>query len=478
MPEYLTKVIKLEILKPVKWVGGSRDGEACSWSELARTLRTIQYLSARVANQFISERYVETQIRRLPSSPDFVGRKMAAINKVLRETLISEGKFTEAELNAFSTNGCLPSVVIDALRTNIIDPQISGKNWREVMAANAAVPSYKRRIPVCIRCDKPVHKKIVTIDQDHALDLGVTVGSKIRIVLKTQRLDGSQRTTLEKLCTAGSGFTQQSFQVSHNELRNKWFLSCVFRFPPVQQPLDKSIIVGADLGYSCPLFAAVSNSEHARIGRRDFDAISQQVKRLQSQTLRRRRLVQNAGRDSFVEDTARGGHGRKRRLKPMKRFEDKINNAYKTLNHQISRRLIDFALRHNAGTIQIEDLTGLQEHLTGTFLGQRWRYHELQEMIAYKAKEHGIDVKPVEARFTSRRCSACGHINESFTRQYRDSNKPADGGVTMFACPSCGIGDVDPDFNAARNLCVADITNKIRAQCKKQGIQTKDEGDA
>jgi IS605 OrfB family transposase len=267
-------------------------------------------------------------------------------------------------------------------------------------------------------------------------------------------------------------------QISHNERRNKWFLACVFRFPPSIKPLDKAIIIGADLGYSCPLFAAVSNNDHARIGRREFDPISRQLKQLQQQTIHRRRLVQNAGRDSFVADSARGGHGRKRRLKPMRRFEDKINNAYKTLNHQISRRLIAFALQHNAGTIQIEDLSGLQEQLTGTFLGERWRYHELQQMIAYKAKEYGIEVKAVDARFTSRRCSACGHINEVFTREYRDKHKPEGGGVTLFFCPSCGAKDVDPDFNAAKNLSTADIVKKIRSQCKLQGIATKDEGDA
>lgn len=478
MPDYLTKVIKLEIHKPVKWVGGARDGELCSWSELAATLRTIQYLSARIANQFISERYAHTQLARIGGGPQFEPRKLAALNKALREALIAEGKFTEAQLNAFSTKGCLSSVVLDSLRTNIIDPQISGSNWREVMAANASVPSYKRRIPVCIRCDKPVHKKIVAGEAEHTLDLGITVGSKIRIALKTQRLDGSQRAVLDRLCQPGTGYTQQSLQISRNELRNKWFVSCVFRFPPAQVALDPAVIVGADLGYSCPLFAAVSNSEHARIGRREFDAISQQVKRLQSQTMRRRRLVQNAGRDSFVADTARGGHGRKRRLKPMQRFEDKINNAYKTLNHQISRRLIDFALQHGAGTIQIEDLSGLQQQLTGTFLGERWRYYELQQMIAYKAKEHGIEVKPVSARYTSRRCSACGHINDAFTREYRDQHKPAEGGVTPFFCPACGATGIDPDFNAARNLCADDIGKKIRSQCKKQGIEVKGDEDS
>ena len=92
MPEYLTKVIKLEILKPEKWVGGDRDGQPCTWKELADTLRTIQYFSARIANHFISERYVESQLQRLPTGPKYEARNIAAINKALRESLIAEGR--------------------------------------------------------------------------------------------------------------------------------------------------------------------------------------------------------------------------------------------------------------------------------------------------------------------------------------------------------------------------------------------------
>lgn len=160
MPDFLTKVIKLEILKPQKWAGGDRNDQPCEWRELAATLRTVQYFCARIANQFISERYVQSQLERMPSSPDYEARKLAAINKSLREALIAEKKYTEDELKRYSTNGCVASVVLDALKTSIIDPQISGSNWREVLAANSSVPSYKRRIPLCIRCDKPAHRKM------------------------------------------------------------------------------------------------------------------------------------------------------------------------------------------------------------------------------------------------------------------------------------------------------------------------------
>jgi IS605 OrfB family transposase len=471
----LTKVAKYEILKPEKWVGGDRDGEACTWKELGKLLRDVQYIESRIANLMLSEKYVAFRMRTTETDVDFTARKASKINEQIRHDLVAAGSSTEEEMSRFSLKGALASYVLDALTQCIISPQTSGQNWSEVCKSNASLPSYKRNLPVCIRCDKPRHKKVfVDDDGDHKLDLGLTLGSKCRIVLRTGGIDGSQKTILDRLTTPDSGWTQQTLQISFNERRKKWFLSVVFRFPAEDRKLDPDVIVGADLGYSCPLFAAVSNSEHARIGRREFGPITEQVRRLQSQTIARRNQILRGGKDSYVKDTSRGGHGRKRRMKPIERLQAKIDNAYKSLNHQISRRLIDFALQQNAGTIQIEDLGGMHETLTGTFLGQRWRYHELQQFIEYKAKEVGIAVKTVDPQYTSRRCSKCGHIHVEFTREYRDKNKPLDGGVCKFECPACGLTDLDPDYNAAKNLTVKDIAKIIKRQCKKQDLSVKE----
>jgi len=48
-----------------------------------------------------------------------------------------------------------------------------------------------------------------------------------------------------------------------------------------------------------------------------------------------------------------------------------------------------------------EYLKVIKESLAGLFLGERWRYHELQEFIQYKAKEVGIVIEKVDPQFTS-----------------------------------------------------------------------------
>src|SRR5690606_21327429 len=124
------------------------------------------------------------------------------------------------QLNCFSRKGALPSNVLDALTQGIIKPQATGQNWSDVCKSNSSLPTYKRNLPVCIRCDKPEHRKVfVDEDGDHKLDLGVTLGAKCRVVLRTRKIDGSQKTILQRLVTPNSGWTQQTLQVSFNERR-------------------------------------------------------------------------------------------------------------------------------------------------------------------------------------------------------------------------------------------------------------------
>ena len=167
--------------------------------------------------------------------------------------------------------------------------------------------------------------------------------------------------------------------------------------------------------------------------------------------------------------TARSGHGVKRKLQPTEKLRLKIDKSYTTLNHQLSAAVIDFARNHGAGTIQIEDLDGLRDQLTGTFLGLRWRYHQLQQFLAYKAEENKIALKKINPKYTSRRCSECGFINVDFDRSYRDSHG-SPGKVAKFACPECQY-EADPDYNAARNIATLDIEERISVQSRRQGLE-------
>jgi IS605 OrfB family transposase len=294
-----------------------------------------------------------------------------------------------------------------------------------------------------------------------------------RVLLGTQGIGEGAEAIVDRLLSnqsqAKEGYKQRYFEVKEDET-GKWWLYVCYSLPaPTRTKLDACRIIGVDVGFACPVYAAISNG-HARLGYRSFAALAARVKALKARTLRRRRDIQRGGRTDISGQAARSGHGRKRKLQGIEKLQGRINHAYTTLNHQMSAAVVKFAIDNGAGTIQVENLQGLRDKLSGTFLGQMWRYYQLQQFIKYKAEENGIQCREVNPRYTSQRCSQCGHINTHFTRKARDRN--AEGGYSAkFKCASPGCDfEADADYNAARNLAVEGIEGIIEKQCGLQGI--------
>ncbi len=64
-------------------------------------------------------------------------------------------------------------------------------------------------------------------------------------------------------------------------------------------------------------------------------------------------------------------------------------------------------------------------------------------MIKYKAEQFGIKVNVVNPRYSSQRCSKCGHIHED--NRITQSN---------FECGNCGFSE-NADYNASKNISTA-----------------------
>lgn len=420
----------------------------------------------------MSEAYLRFYLWRTGKATEYKNETIGKLSRRLRDMLRDEG-LSEESLSRFSRTGAVAASISDALAQYKIRALTSKAKWSEVVRGKASLPTFRNDMAIPVRCDKPaMHRLEKTADGNVEVNLQICTKPYPRVMLQTGDVGGSARAILDRLLEnseqAMSGYRQRLFEIKQDATNNKWWLYVTYDFPTAaRKALDRSIVVGVDLGYSCPIVAAISNG-HARMGRRHFQAIGARIRSLQRQTMARRRSMQTGGRLNLSTDTARSGHGRRRKLQPIERLEGLIGRAYSTLNHQLSASIVDFAKQHGAGTIQIEDLTGLKETLRGTFIGARWRYHQLQNYIKYKAEEAGIELRSVNPRYTSRRCSACGHIHVKFDRNFRDANKLGER-VTRFKCPECEF-ECDPDYNAARNLAVLDIEDRIKAQCDLQDI--------
>jgi transposase len=108
-----------------------------------------------------------------------------------------------------------------------------------------------------------------------------------------------------------------------------------------------------------------------------------------------RRLAIQAARKRVQEGVtyAKSGKGRKRKTKAVQRFHDLEKNYVSNRLHLYSRKLIDFCIKHQAGTLILlnqEDKMGIAKE--EEFVLRNWSYYELMTKIKYKAEKAGIEL--------------------------------------------------------------------------------------
>lgn len=219
----------------------------------------------------------------------------------------------------------------------------------------------------------------------------------------------------------------QGSSIQFDKTGKKIILNLSLAIPKKRMELDENTVVGVDLGVAIPAVCALNNDEYARefIGSK-YDFLRIRTK-IQAQKRRLQRSLKNSS----------GGHGRNKKLKPLDRFMEYEKNFVQTYSHMVSKRVVDFAVKHNAKYINIEDLEGYD---SSEFILRNWSYYQLQQYITYKAGIYGIEVRKVNPYHTSQICSCCGHWEEG---QRIDQSH--------FKCKSCGA-ELNADFNAAKNI--------------------------
>ena len=131
----------------------------------------------------------------------------------------------------------------------------------------------------------------------------------------------------------------------------------------------------------------------------------------------------------------------------------KENRFVTDANHCISKDIVSRCVPST--TIVLEKLDGIRDRSRKLRKSERakvhsWSFYQLEQFIAYKALAKGCSVQHVDARYTSQKCSRCGHtIKGNRTTQ------------SHFKCKKCGY-ECNADLNAALN-----IANNFRASVNK-----------
>jgi hypothetical protein len=120
--------------------------------------------------------------------------------------------------------------------------------------------------------------------------------------------------------------------------------------------------------------------------------------------------------------------------------------SFRNRKHFYRQIAIDLVRRRIPIGIELMDLRELADTTEGTHLGARARSQrflvspsELLGAIKNAAQREGVPVYKVRARNTSKRCSACGVVNEKLKAE------------SEWVCPSCQTPH-DRDHNAAINI--------------------------
>ena len=129
----------------------------------------------------------------------------------------------------------------------------------------------------------------------------------------------------------------------------------------------------------------------------------------------------------------------------LKHLSGKERRLMASMNHNVSKQIIQFALQNGVTCIGLEDLTGIRTDTQynckkkNRYHKSSWSFYQLQFMIEYKAKQAGIGVEYINPEYTSQTCPRCNHID-----------KESRNGVN-FRCTCCGYR-LHSDLIGARNI--------------------------
>jgi len=200
---------------------------------------------------------------------------------------------------------------------------------------------------------------------------------------------------------------------------SKYFASVLCEIEKDIKPKRKGKKIGIDLGLKSFLVA----SDGERVESPKFLRTSKdKLKHLQRQLSRKKKGSQNRN---------------KARIK-VARIYEKITNQRVDFLHKLSHRLVSENQAIFAEDLNVKGIMA-NHHLAKSVSDSGWG--EFIRQLRYKSEWNGVLFGQIDRFFpSSKRCNACGWINESLTLNDRE-----------WDCKDCG-SIIDRDLNAAQNI--------------------------
>ena len=131
-------------------------------------------------------------------------------------------------------------------------------------------------------------------------------------------------------------------------------------------------------------------------------------------------------------------HSGKRHLRRLKSKEQRFR---RNVNHTVAKQIVSSV--EAGSTIVLENLKGIRNAKARKEQRKdlnKWNFFQFEQFLYYKAKAKGIAIEYTPARYTSQKCSRCGHT-ERGNRKFQ----------SVFVCKHCSFS-LNADLNASRNI--------------------------
>ena len=179
--------------------------------------------------------------------------------------------------------------------------------------------------------------------------------------------------------------------------------------------------------------------------------------------------------ESFPGEKKGSGNWKKQRKK-ISRLHHTIRNVRKDFLHKLSTEVSENQARVYIEELQIRNMSAsargtiedpgrnirAKAGLNKSILDQGW--FEFRNQLRYKLCWEGGKLVEVDSRYTSQRCSSCGHTEKENRRSQ-----------AVFKCQACGHEE-NADVNAAKNILTVGRTGLACSANRTSGRQQEPAG--
>jgi IS605 OrfB family transposase len=337
------------------------------------------------------------------------------------------------------------------------------ENFHDIMNSKMSIPSFRKTsITIPFSSGKRDECVIFLKDDEHIFNFPLsssekTLHKEIQFKLHYGRDRSNNRIIVDRILDGTYKMNGSSIQIVDNDLY--MLLTC--DIPVVEsKDIDPNKVMGIDLGINRPVSIYIDGEKRQPTQ----ISIGEKIQSERMKFFKQRKAIQQSMK------SAKGGHGRKRKMLGMDKLREKESNWSKNINHEISRQVINIAQQYNVGIIKMEDLTGITTNSKDYFL-KSWAYYQLQTDIEYKGKMVGIKILWVNPKDTSITCPTCKNVDKE-NRNDKDKTK--------FSCINIECDDYakqkDADIVGAYNITYvegSEVKGKSKAGRLLKGKQKK-----